>query len=214
MQNRSVGVVLAGGASQRMGKYGDKLLLPVSQGGESILAHVIRILACVAKDVYVCYSNESTQSIVTEHLAGTFGNVAWIPDKRPIAGPVAAIAGAFRKIDMSDIDMVFTVAGDLPGLREEALHLLAAKLCDSKTDVAAAVRENRLQPLLAVWRPKIGETFSRLAEQGETRLMQTMHHCTIARVQFTGQRAWQIRPVHTPYDYDVWMDWRSRREEP
>lgn len=197
-----------------MAGYGDKLLLPESQYGMPILAHVIRVVLSVVDHAYVCYSSEAIQSSVVTHLGDSSRQLTWLRDVEPMRGPLAAIANAFEQIDLSTLNVVLTVAGDLPGLRIQTLHLLLRHLSDSRSDVAAAVRDERIQPLLAAWQPKIGEIFSWLADEGEVRLMQVLKHCMVTRVPFTGEQVWEIQPVHTPHDYDVWMDWRNRREKP
>ncbi len=91
-------VVLAGGASRRMGG-GDKTALAV--GGTSLLNRVLRAVAGAA------------QIIVVGQERATDAEVRWVRENPPGGGPAAALAAG---LDLVTAPLVVLLAADLPFL--------------------------------------------------------------------------------------------------
>ena len=198
---QSAAVVLAGGASRRMGQ--DKLTLAWNgQGGKTILDHVLETAASVTTEIAVVVSPARPD-------VGPFApGQVMIRDKALYRGPLAALAHAWPRLEWDGCEAVHVLAGDLPGLHPEVLRACAQVLADAGADVdgVAVVRDGRLQPLLACYRPRIGELFMHQVTVGETRILAALAAATL--VKLDGGRAgwprWWTQPVHTPAEYDAW----------
>ena len=133
----TAGLVLAGGASRRMGS--DKALLQV--GSERLVDRQVRILREAGADpVFVGLP---------------FGDaVAWPPpsgaivvrDSQPDCGPLAGIVAG---IEAADADLLFVVAVDLPLLHPDWIRSLIHR---TRPGVGAVpLVEGRLEPLAAAY---------------------------------------------------------------
>ena len=127
-------MILAGGASRRMGR--DKLLLEV--GGVSLLRRVKDAISALCEDV-----------ILVGHSAASLEGVRRIPDERsgrqgPLAGLEAGLAAARHR-------PVFVAAGDLPFLPTELIGALLERLEQAGACVVVPFHGGRLHPLCAVY---------------------------------------------------------------
>jgi molybdenum cofactor guanylyltransferase len=127
-------VILAGGASRRMGR--DKLLLEV--GGVSLLRRVQDAISALCEDV-----------ILVGRSAAPLEGVRLIPDERsglqgPLAGLEAGLAAARHR-------PVFVAAGDLPFLPTELVGALLERLEQAGACVVVPFHGGRLHPLCAVY---------------------------------------------------------------
>lgn len=104
-----LGVVLAGGASQRMGR--DKAALVLA--GETLLARVVRLLRAALGGVVVVGPPER---------AALVPGVRVVPDAAPGQGPLGAIATA---LDALNTPAIFVAACDMPFLRPALVAYLA-----------------------------------------------------------------------------------------
>lgn len=131
-------LVLAGGASQRMGV--DKLQLPVNPenlNGPSLLQHTIAVVQSLCTAVYVlakASQNQTGAGPATQALANhgaldgpghaPFSNETlwWLHDLADYEGPLAALAAAWRQVPIQNLYQFVVVApGDIPGLRVTVL---------------------------------------------------------------------------------------------
>ena len=128
MLPRTVGVVLAGGASTRMGR--DKALLELD--GETLLASTARRLGEVCDEVLIADAGRNL-------LPGS------VPDG-PGQGPVAGILGAARARQGARL---LVLAVDLPRVPVSLLEELAG----SDADLAVPRWDRGLEPLCALYGP-------------------------------------------------------------
>lgn len=128
MLPRTIGVVLAGGASSRMGR--DKALLEI--GGETLVAGAARRLGEICDEVLIADAGRGL-------LPGS------IPDG-PGKGPAAGILGAAR---VRPGHSLLVLAVDLPRVPVTLL----AKLAGSDADLAVPRWEGGLEPLCALYGP-------------------------------------------------------------
>lgn len=196
-----------------MGEYGDKLLLEVESGGMPILAHVIQTAEILARQVHIAYAHEKVKDVVSAYLNWQEDEMNWHLDKGQASGPFQAIADVFAVMDMAEVDTVLVIAGDLPGIDSSVLYRLRENLLSSDAEAAVAVRDGRLQPLVAAYRPIVNAKLSLLVQTGEKRLMTLMETLKVVPVEFGVEAGWRIRPVHTPQDYDAWLAWRGELEK-
>ncbi|AEJ42464.1 molybdenum cofactor guanylyltransferase [Alicyclobacillus acidocaldarius] len=191
--------VLAGGASRRMAERGNKLLLPREPGGIPMAGHVVRVAESVAPRVAVLYADESVRSAVEPWLTG---EIAWMKDEECYQGPLAAL-GRFAAREPSDVSPLLVLAGDLPGISTDAVRSLVDALTRTGADVAAAEREGRMQPLVAVYAERAVRAIADAAARGEKRILKALEGLSICTVAFDD--AWAVRPVHRPEDYEAWL---------
>lgn len=104
-----MGVVLAGGASRRMGR--DKAALPLD--GETLLARVVRLVRAALGSALVVGPLER---------AALVPGVRVVPDAQPGQGPLGAIATALSVVNEP---YIFVVACDMPFLNPALVAYLA-----------------------------------------------------------------------------------------
>lgn len=109
------GIVLAGGAASRFG--GPKLAAEVD--GTSVLALAIASVASMAEEVLVA------GPALPGDLSAGLGSIRLVPDREPLAGPLAALAGALQQ---AAGDRAIVVGGDMPRLVPAVLGAMVARL--------------------------------------------------------------------------------------
>lgn len=132
----TLGVVLAGGASRRMGR--DKASLPWSGG--TLAARAVAVLAEACGEVVV---------------AGPTGvappGFEAVPDLLPGRGP---LAGLHAGLERAAGQPIFALACDMPFVGPELVrHLLAAAAAGGANGAWVAAGESGLQTLCGVWSP-------------------------------------------------------------
>ena len=158
-----LGVVLAGGASRRMGTT-DKVL--VELGGRTLLARAIERLAPQVDRVVVngptALSVHCDREIVPDTIEGRAG---------PLAGVLAAL-------DASEEDAVVTVAVDTPFFPSD----LAARLAGDGIGVARV--EDQLQPVFAFWPRGMRDRLATFLEGGDRKIMMLANELGYRAVDF------------------------------
>ena len=133
----TIGVVLAGGRSQRMGA--EKAALTV--GGVPLLRRVVERLAMALPDILV---------IGPETLQGLVPNIRVVPDEAPGRGPLGGIVTAFDTVPSLRL---FVVACDMPFVEPALVHEMV-RLADETPDVDVVVlcTQRGVEPLHALYR--------------------------------------------------------------
>jgi molybdopterin-guanine dinucleotide biosynthesis protein A len=170
------GIVLAGGRSTRMGR--DKASLPF--GGETMLAHVVRIVRGAVDDVIVVARPD--QGAGNPLLPGGDNPFLGLPARvvhDPVAdlGPLAGIAAG---LSASSSDLNLIVACDMPLVRPAVLRRLVELRGDA--DICLAVVEGRASPLCAVYRTTVASPAQALLASGERRVMALLDRVQTKRV--------------------------------
>lgn len=129
---RLSGVVLAGGASRRMGR--DKALLAVE--GKRLVDRSVRVLQQVCDDVVVASGRRTIRGL----------SVPQVPDQRGGAGPLSGLAAGLLAAEQ---ELAGVLAVDLPFAEPALLVALAAQWEGEAALVPSA--GGRAQPLHAVW---------------------------------------------------------------
>lgn len=153
-----LGVLLAGGASARMGQDKRRLLL----GHETLLERAIARLRQEVGRVWIL--TEPDHGLEIADCAD--GCVEWIADASPGRGPLAALAGLPR---LPDQRPVAVMAVDLPGLPSGLFGRLQDALASAGSGVSVAVPEDagRIEPLAAVYSPAALAAMPAAFEAGE-----------------------------------------------
>lgn len=127
--------ILAGGASKRFGE--NKLALKF--GEKSFLRHITDTLSVVSDNIIVAGENCENLN-VAPYLC--FGDTFSIH---------ASIVGIHTALSHAPTDAVLVVAGDLPLVKVELLHLLLSRFFSRNCDAVVPVIHNYLEPLVAVY---------------------------------------------------------------
>jgi molybdopterin-guanine dinucleotide biosynthesis protein A len=136
LQTPVTGVVLAGGASQRMGY--DKAILPIA--GEPLVLRVARRLHLALPRVVVV-GPEALQAVVSDFPV--------VPDRVPGQGPLAGLATAFADLDT---EWLFVVACDMPFVSPPLVRaMLDIALADPDAQAVVLRTARGLEPLHTVY---------------------------------------------------------------
>jgi molybdopterin-guanine dinucleotide biosynthesis protein A len=150
------GLVLAGGASRRMGRDKAQIVL----GGEPLVVRAVRTLAQVCADVVVA----SGDGHRLDHLG-----LPQVPDVIPDAGPLAGIAAG---LEAARHDLVAVVAVDMPSASPAVLVLLAG-LWQGEAAVVPIVR-GRWEPLHAIWARSAAPGIAAFLQAGERKVTRAL----------------------------------------
>src|SRR5690606_13979950 len=135
-------VILAGGASSRMGGT-DKTRLPIA--GASALERVLRATPAGVR-IVVGPDGPDGRVLAARHRA------RFVLEDPPRSGPLAALARGVDELDdAGDATTVLVLAGDMPLLRPETLRSLAAQSASAQQVTALAGEDGHIQYLGAAW---------------------------------------------------------------
>lgn len=146
------GVVLAGGASRRMGR--DKALLVVD--GERLIDRSVRVLRSVVDDVVVASGRRTIRGLP----------VPQVPDQRGGAGPLSGLAAGLLQ---AEHDIAAVLAVDLPDADAGLLRGLIERWDGEGALIPSA--GGRPQPLHAVWATTNAVSLSVLIADGVRSVM-------------------------------------------
>lgn len=118
----TLGIILAGGASRRMGLPAGASKAAALLGGRPLLAHVCRAVRPVVDRLVVVAAPGQSLPPVPD-----IDDV--VRDSRPGAGPLAGIADALRAAP-ADTDRAFIASCDVPLLRTDIVRLIVGQLAD------------------------------------------------------------------------------------
>lgn len=216
---RRVTVLLAGGASSRMGSV--KWMLPV--GGEPVLGRMVRELAGFGEELVIVLPWDADEALcaaagqtASEALAGADLTGAdgiarpvlhLLKDEEPYAGPLAGMETAFRAVQSGGGPAwCLVAAADMPFVRLGLAEALHDACREAGAEAAAPQREGRLHPLFAVYR---SETAAKLAEfraQGGRKAGEwfaSLRHVRVGeeRTARLDPRGTSLFNMNTPEDY-------------
>lgn len=187
-------IVLAGGASRRFGR--DKLREDL--GGEPLLAHAIRGLAQVAREIHVVLSPGDPSPRLPADLA-----VDLVRDLVAFDGPLRATA---RGLAFVDTTWAVVAGGDMPELQPAVLAALLRLGSDRDASAAALGEGDRFRPLPCVLRTaQARQRAESLLAAGERSLRALLQDLSVAVLEETtwlrldpGRRT--LRDVDEPAD--------------
>jgi molybdenum cofactor guanylyltransferase len=156
-------LVLAGGASRRMGV--DKALLRLPDGRTALEA-VLHAAASVTSRVLLAAGTTGHAEILLAALAPPHPGV--LLDDQPGEGPLAALAGALRR---ADADGVLLLAVDTPLLQPALLRLLVARFQAPDVSLVQPEAGGGLQPMPAIYARGLATCADALLAQGRRDLL-------------------------------------------
>jgi molybdopterin-guanine dinucleotide biosynthesis protein A len=168
-------VILAGGASQRMGQ--DKWLLPL--GENTIIERIITELQPLGSELWVIAANESMMKDQNKFpdLTLKFPSLHMTHDVVQGIGPLGGIAAGLRYCNRP---YIFVVASDMPFPSVE-LAVALITLCHRNGSCAAAPEfSGRMHPLFAVYRRDCLESLTAYVEGGGRKVMDWLLTLNIA----------------------------------
>lgn len=186
-------VVLAGGASRRMGG-GEKFLLPFA--GSTLLGHVIDRLSPQAAHVAISANCDPA-------LLGRFGlPVLADPPDAPAAGPLSGVLAGMEWAGglPPSIPHLLTAASDTPFLPAD----LAARLLDAAAPgrIVIAGSHGRSHPVFGLWPLRLAAPLRTFLQAGGSRVMEFVAAQDHAVVDFTpGAGPDPFFNVNTPADF-------------
>lgn len=184
-------VILAGGASQRMGK--DKAMLPFAKG--TLLAHAVKRLGQQARPVAISRHDAK---------ADAFGSVPVIVDDRPDHdGPLAGILAGLRHFGQAGFSHMASIAVDTPFFPDDYIARLKAEAA-AAGEILVARSHGRAHPVFALWPTTLAENLADELAGGNRRLMDFIARHPHRFVDFADEAAGDpFFNINTPDDLET-----------
>lgn len=189
-------IILAGGKSSRMGRA--KALLTFD--GEPLIVHTVRLLAHLFPDIVVVAAPEQELPCLP---------VTLVRDTVGYQGPVGGICYGLQAAQQ---EVCFVTSCDAPFLQPALITYLVSRSPDY--DVVVPFWQDRLQPLLAVYRQSVVPLLQGQLERGELRPILLYKKVPTLEIrpdeirQFDREGS-SFRNMNSPQDYrdaqDLWM---------
>jgi molybdenum cofactor guanylyltransferase len=200
MVDGTSGVVLAGGASRRMGEVDKRTVLV---DGRPLLAAAVEALASVCDEVLIAAGAHDPPPAVA--------GARVVHDRDADGGPLAGIEAGLRA---AAFPLVLVLAGDHPAAAPAVLADLLARLADDeRLDAVVLGTDHGPQPLVGAYRSSAATQVGRLLDRGERRARALLEALRVEVVEVTAWRDLDPRG-ETAVDLDTPADlaaWRARR---
>ncbi len=186
-QAATVGVLLGGGQSRRMGG-GDKCLR--SLGGTTLLGHVIARLRPQVGPLILNANGNATRFAQFQ--------VPVVADAVPgFAGPLAGVLTGMDWAAARDCPQIVTVATDAPFLPLD----LVARLSAADADIVFAASAGRLHPVIGLWPVRLRADLRRaVVDEGIRRVVDWSSRHRVANVTFSADPVDPFFNVNTEDD--------------
>ena len=158
-------LVLAGGASRRMGR--DKIALELE--GRPLLAHALDACAAVAGERIVVGREAPPAGVPPDAASLWIADDAGVVDRGAGGAPGehrGPLWGLATGLARARGDVALLVGGDMPALRPALLALLAGRAAATRR-VVLPLHEGRPQPLCSAWPVALAPAVARLVAAGE-----------------------------------------------
>lgn len=193
-----LGVILAGGRSQRMGG-GDKTLRDF--GGRTMIAHIAHTLGPQVGRVIVNANGEATRF-------GALGVPVVADAPQDYAGPLAGILAGMRwaVANAPKVRRIVSVPGDAPFVPPDLVARLVAASDASGGAIAVAQSAGVLHHVTALWPVSLADALASAVEGGERRVgnwaaRQGIVVVPFDPVQIGGHTVDPFFNINTPDDY-------------
>ncbi len=196
-QERPIAMVLAGGASSRLGG-GDKALLEL--GSATMLDRVLDRLRPQAGRIAISANGDPARF---EH----FALPVFADGHDGLWGPLAGIRAAMAWAGEAGAAHVATVPADAPFLPHDLIKRLSAEASPDRIAVAAS--PGGIHPVFALWPVGLEADLSRFLDGGGRKVMEFVRAHPHVLVEFEGGTLDPFFNVNTPQDLaeaKVWMD--------
>ena len=148
------GLLLAGGKGRRMGgTYKGNLICDDVTFAEKIIAELKK----ETEKIWISYGNDNQ---------GMIEDCEIVMDEYPGCGPISGFHAGLKK---SDADAVFAAACDMPFLSSD-LYTFLVKYLEPQYEGVVPMLDGRIQPLAAVYRPRIAGELEKEILEGNYKL--------------------------------------------
>lgn len=180
------GVVLAGGASRRMGR--DKATLTVAGrfGGRTLVEYLVSIVRRRCDPVYVVAAQQQPLPDLPAQL---------LRDEVPGLGPLPAVGLGLRAAAAAGADRAFVCAVDMPFLTPAVIDELAGAATSADIVLARAERDHYLA---GVYRTALADTVDALIAAGERRVGALVDAVAVTRIAVADASA--LANLNSPED--------------
>jgi molybdopterin-guanine dinucleotide biosynthesis protein A len=162
---RFTAIILAGGASARMGR--PKALLPF--GEESLIERVVRRLEPLTDEIVIAKG---------AHVGlPPLGPVRIVDDPTPLEGPLSGILNGLRAMRT---ELGFVCGCDHPFLEPALVELLVER--SAAVPGVAAIVDGIAQPLLATYRSSVVDVAAAMLAAGERRAVDLVRRAGLAEI--------------------------------
>jgi len=182
LRRAAAAVIMAGGASTRMGR--DKSMLPV--GGRPMIEHVYEQLEPHFREVLVSAADAGKYAFLGARVA---------VDEAPGQGPLMGIACALSAMEH---DLAAVVACDIPEV-DTALLGKMLRLAEGFDVVVPRTGPDRYEPLFAVYRKSAAAAARAVLAAGKRRITEIFDRCRVRFVDLEGEPG--FTNVNTIEDY-------------
>lgn len=193
-----VGLILAGGKSQRLGR--DKASLDL--GGRTLLARSVELARRFCPEVYVSGRDPATAAVCGLDDCG----LRWIPDETPGLGPIGGIATGLKRLKTA----LLVLPCDTPLLNAGLLErLVAARNQRPDSAVATAFAQpntGHLESLVAVYEPEALPFLAEALRRGVHALWRAIPSDRWRRVFYEQSEQSAFLNLNTPDDVERYRD--------
>jgi len=183
LQAQATAIIVAGGASRRMGA--DKATLPIK--GRPMIQ-------VICEQLDACFE----QILISAADADKFSFLGYdvVRDKVPDQGPLMGIASA---LEASKNEVNFVIACDIPEVRAGAVRRLLAEADNSQADIIlAGTEERQSEPLFAVYRKSALGAIDQVLSSGGRRISDVFELCEVKHVKLGAS----LMNLNTVADYE------------
>jgi molybdopterin-guanine dinucleotide biosynthesis protein A len=161
MVGRLTGVVLAGGASSRLGTPKPLVML----GGQLVLARIATVLKRVCDEIVLVVRQDQDDAVPDTGLAL---GMHVVTDRFSDAGPLAGLDAGLGAVPSG---LAFAVGADHPFLSSALVKAMSSEAEAGGWDAVVPVQEDRMQPMHAIYDPAVWTpVFSGALEAGRLSL--------------------------------------------
>ena len=154
-------VVLAGGASRRMGRDKATMAHPC-RAGTTMVEHTVAVVACRCAPVFVIAAPEQALPELTAIV---------LRDEVRGLGPLVATGRGLRAAAAAGRDRAFVTAVDMPNVSSDLIELLAPQSQSGWRDVDVVLPwDGRDHYLAGVYRTALADRIDALVENGARRM--------------------------------------------
>tara|TARA_R110002096_G_scaffold436105_1_gene668018 strand:- start:22977 stop:23582 length:606 start_codon:yes stop_codon:yes gene_type:complete len=179
-----LGVILAGGNSQRMGG-GHKFLLSLC--GTRIIDHVINSMSPQVDTLIVSANHEDLDTPLEV-----------VPDLIKDAGPLGGIYTALMLAKERGYSKIVTAPADTPFIPDDFVSRLYAH---SKNPIVVAKSDGQIHPVLALWDTELLDDIEMALKNGERKMLSLIKKYRPVQVDWTDERD-PFFNINTPQDLD------------
>lgn len=143
-----LGLVLAGGQSQRMGQDKSEMIYPALSPLPQYLRLLQDLEACGLSSYISCRSDQNKKKVLSQQI---------IPDQKDlVGGPGVGILSAHLQFPKA---AWLVIACDFPWLGKMQIEELISARCPNGLSLATENKDQILEPLFAIWEPETLKLF-------------------------------------------------------